>query len=388
MIAFNALSQDTATPPIPEAKAWTRSYGGGHGPLINLSQAVPGDPPHPSFLAALAAAAGRPEAAQYGDILGDADLRQAYADDVSRLYGARIGPSDVAVTSGCNQAFFVTMIALARAGDAVLLPTPWYFNHEMTLHMLGIEARPLPCRPQDGFVPDPAVAESLLDDRVRAIVLVSPNNPTGAIYPPEVIAAFADLCERRGLALVVDETYRDYLPMAGQRPHPLFSRPGWRDGVISLYSFSKAYCIPGHRLGAITAGPGLMGQVEKIVDCVQICPARVGQMALVPAIAGLADWREGNRREIAARAAAFVEALANSGWRIDSIGAYFAYVAHPFPGRTASEVARALAEQRGVLGLPGSFFGPGQDTHLRIAFANVDRSAVRQLGERLAGFAP
>lgn len=388
MTVLNPLSLDTATPPIPEAKAWTKRYAGSHGPLINLSQAVPGDPPHASFLAALSEAAGRPEAAQYGDILGDADLRGAYAAEVSRLYGSAVAPADVAITSGCNQAFFATMIALAKAGDAVLLPTPWYFNHEMTLHMLGIEARPLPCRPEHGFVPDVGVAEGLLDDKVKAIVLVTPNNPTGAIYPPAVIEAFADLCERRGLWLVVDETYRDYLPQAGQRPHGLFARPRWRDGVISLYSFSKAYCIPGHRLGAIIAGPGLMEQVEKIMDCVQICPARVGQMALVPAIAGLADWREGNRREIAARAEAFVESLANSGWRIDSIGAYFAYVAHPYAGRTAGDVAKALAEQRGVLGLPGSFFGPGQDTHLRIAFANVDRAAVKQIGERLAGFVP
>jgi aspartate/methionine/tyrosine aminotransferase len=385
MTALNPLSLDTATPPIPEAKAWTRRYAGQHGPLVNLSQAVPGDPPHPSFLAALAQAAGRPEAAQYGDILGDADLRQAYAAEVSRLYGAAVAPADAAITAGCNQAFFVTMMALAKAGDAVLLPTPWYFNHEMTLHMLGVEARPLPCLPGHGFVPDPAVAEALVDDRVKAIVLVTPNNPTGAIYPPDVIAAFSALCRRRGIWLVVDETYRDYLPAAGQRPHELFAESAWRDHVISLYSFSKAYCIPGHRLGAIAAGPALMEQAEKIIDCVQICPARVGQMALVPAIAGLAEWREKNRQEIAARAAAFTDAVANSGWRIDSIGAYFAYVAHPFPGRTAAEVARALAEERGVLGLPGSFFGPGQDTHVRIAFANVDRAAIATLGERFAG---
>jgi aspartate/methionine/tyrosine aminotransferase len=388
MTALNPLLVDTGTPPIPEARAWTRRYAGGLGPLINMSQAVPGTPPHASLLAGLAAAAGSPEAAQYGEILGDEPLRQAYAEHVSRLYGAELGAADVAITAGCNQAFFVAMIALAAAGDAVLLPTPWYFNHEMTLHMLGIEARPLPCRPDDGFVPDPATAERLLDDRVKAIVLVTPNNPTGAVYPPAVIAAFADLCRRRGIALVLDETYRDFMAERDARPHAVFSQADWRDHVVGLYSFSKSYCIPGHRLGAITAGPAALAGIEKILDCMQICPARTGQIAVTPAIAGLADWREDNRREIVARAEAFRAALAGSGWRIDSMGAYFAYVAHPFGNRSADDVAQALAVERGVLGLPGSYFGPGQNSHLRIAFANVDREAVGQLGKRLQGFAP
>ncbi len=85
------------------------------------------------------------------------------------------------------------MMALARAGDNVLLPTPWYFNHEMTLTMLGVEPRALPCDPAAGFVPDVATAEALIDARTRAIVLVTPNNPTGAVYPPQTIAAFAAL---------------------------------------------------------------------------------------------------------------------------------------------------------------------------------------------------
>ena len=83
-------------------------------------------------------------------------MRDAYAQHVSTVYGTTIAPGEIAITAGCNQAFFVAMIALAKAGDAVLLPTPWYFNHEMTLHMLGIEARPLPCLAASGFVPDPS----------------------------------------------------------------------------------------------------------------------------------------------------------------------------------------------------------------------------------------
>ena len=386
MTLLNPLLIDTATPPIPEAQSWAKGYDGSRGPLIDLSQAVPGYPPHPDLLARLSRAAGDSEAASYGPILGDSALREAYSAHVSQLYGATIAPEEVAITAGCNQAFFVAMIALARAGDAVLLPAPWYFNHEMTLHMLGIEARALPCSAASGFVPDPALAENMIDERVKAVVLVSPKNPTGAVYRAAVVAAFADLCRRRGIALVLDETYRDFLSEAHTRPHDAFARPDWRDSLLGLYSFSKSYCIPGHRLGAITAGPALLAEVGKILDCMQICPARPGQIALAPSIASLADWRETNRREILARAVAFREVLSGTPWRIDSLGAYFAYVAHPFAGRSSGEVAKVLAERRGVLGLPGAYFGDRHDTHLRIAFANAGLDAIGVLRERLAGF--
>lgn len=382
---LNPLPIGTAAPPIPEAKGWTASYDGRAGPLIDLSQAVPGYAPHPEMLARLGRAAASREASSYGDILGDAELRAAYAAHVSNAYGAAMAPENVAITAGCNQAFFVATIALAKAGDAVLLPSPWYFNHKMTLDMLGIEAIPLPCRAEAGFVPDPQAAAALLDERVRAIVLVTPNNPTGAVYPPATIRTFAELCAERGLALVLDETYRDFLPPEAGRQHDLLDRPDWPETAIQLYSFSKSYCIPGHRAGAIIAGERLLAEVAKIMDCLQICAPRVPQLVLPWAISALSDWRAANAQDILARAAAFRAAIARSkGWRIGSIGAYFAYLQHPFSGRFGNDVCEWLARERGVLGLPGSYFGPEQQDFIRVAFANVDVAAIEALPARLA----
>ncbi|HZB61371.1 MAG TPA: aminotransferase, partial [Microvirga sp.] len=291
-----------------------------------------------------------------------------------------------AITAGCNLAFFAAMMLLAHRGEAVLLPTPWYFNHQMSLDMLGIEPRPLPCRPEAGFVPQVEDAEALIDGRVRAIVLVTPNNPTGAVYPAHVIESFADLCRRRGIYLVIDETYRDFLPQGFNRAHGLFTTDAWRDTVIQLYSFSKSYAVPGHRVGAITADARLVEQVAKILDCIQICAPRTAQAALPFAIDGLRDWREANRAEINRRAQVFREALAPlPEWRIESAGAYFAYLRHPFPRATAQAVAERLATERGVLCLPGSYFGPGQEGHLRVAFANVGADVLAGLTERLRG---
>jgi aspartate/methionine/tyrosine aminotransferase len=383
-LQINSLLLATAAPPIPEAKAWAAAYDGAAGPLIDLSQAVPGYPPHPGMLRRLGEAAATREAAAYGDIVGDAELRRVYAAHVADLYGAEVGAEDVAITAGCNQAFYVVMIALAKAGDAVILPSPWYFNHKMTLDMLGIEALALPCRAEAGFVPEVEEAEPLIGPRVRAIVLVSPNNPTGAAYPPAVVAAFHALAAHHGIALVVDETYRDFVD-SGSHPHDCLAMPGWRDTLVQLYSFSKAYCIPGHRAGAMIAGPRFLGEVAKILDCLQICAPRTPQLVLPWAIAALRDWRASNRTEILARVAAFRQAIAGlPGWEIGSIGAYFAYLKHPYEGCRGSDICEWLARQRGVLALPGSYFGPRQHGFLRVAFANVDAAAMADIPARLA----
>ncbi len=377
------------SPPIPEAQGWKAAYDGRRGPMIDLSQAVPGTPPPQAMLERLAEAAGQGEATRYGPILGDTLLREAYAAEMSLGYGAPISENTVAITAGCNEAFVVTMMALAGEGDSVILPVPWYFNHKMTLDMLGISARALPCSPEMGFVPDVAEAEILIDASTRAIVLVSPNNPTGAIYPPATIHAFAALARRHGIALVLDETYRDFLPAghapeASGRPHDLFLDADWGGTLIQLYSFSKAYAIPGHRLGALVAAPGVIGEIAKILDSVQICPARPAQRVVAWAIDGLRGWREAQRADLQARAMACCAAFAPlAGWKLDSVGAYFAYAAHPFPGERAAVVARRLAIEFGILGLPGPYFGPGQESHLRLAFANVGSEVLAGVTARL-----
>jgi aspartate/methionine/tyrosine aminotransferase len=262
---------------------------------------------------------------------------------MSLLYGGQITPGDISITEGCNQAFVVAIMALARAGDAVILPAPWYFNHQMTLQMLGIEARVLDTLPESGFLPDLAGAAALIDEHVRAIVLVTPNNPTGAVYPPSLIADFAALAREAGIALIIDETYRDFLPDGVDAPHKLFAGSTWRDTVVHLYSFSKAYAVPGWRLGALVAGETVQAQIGKVLDSLQICPARPGQAAVAWGIGALGGWRAENRATINARATAFRRAMsALNGWSVDQAGAYFAYVRHPFDGVRAADVAEML----------------------------------------------
>lgn len=382
--ALSPRIRATGLPPIPAARVWAARYSGAAGPAIDLTQAVPGYPAHPELLARLGEAAGTRAAAGYGDIDGDLKLREALAVDLALAYDAPITAADVAITAGCNLAFTMAMTALAGTGEAVMLPAPWYFNHHMALTMLGIDTIPLPCAADAGFIPDAATAATLITPATRAIVLITPNNPTGAIYPPDTIAAFAALCRERGLWLVLDETYRDFLP-EGAAAHQLFNTPAWRDNVIQLYSFSKSYCIPGHRIGAIVAGQAARAELLKVLDTMQICPGRAPQTALAWAVDALRPWRGGNRAIMAERAAAFRAAVTPlTGWKLDALGAYFAYLRLPDHAPDAMQAAEILAAEHGLMALPGPFFGPGQTRHLRLAFANAGLPAIAQVPERLA----
>ena len=376
--------RDTFAAPIPTAKAWATRYDGRAGPTIDLTQAVPGYPTHPDLAARLAEGALSPIQARYGTIDGDEALRTALAADINRVYAADLDASDVAITAGANLAFTMAMTVLCGVGDQVMLPVPWYFNNAMALTMQGLEPLPLPCLAEDGFIPDPDRAAALMTPRTRVVVLISPNNPTGAVYPPAVIARFAALCRERGVWLIVDESYRDFLPETALPPHTLFQDPDWRDYVVHLYSFSKAYCVAGHRVGAMACGPRVRTELNKVLDTMQICPPRGPLPGLTWAIDNLHGWKAGNRAIIAERAKVFRDGVGQlQDWRIDALGTYFAYIRIPEGERDAMAVGEALATECGLLSLVGPFFGPGQDRHLRLAFANVGLDAIAEVPARL-----
>jgi aspartate/methionine/tyrosine aminotransferase len=377
---FNPLVASLCAPPIPSIQRWAQAYDGRHGPLIDLSQAVPGYPPHPRLLAA------GPPRAGYGPIEGEDALRSAYARDLNALYGGDVDAADVHVTAGCNQAFAAAVLALIGPGEAVALLSPFYFNHQTTLAMLGVGCVSIDCHAAQGFMPELADIERALAPAVRALVLVTPNNPTGAVYPPPLLRDIFELCRRRGVWLIIDETYRDFLPATPTlaAPHGLFGDTAWRDNLVALYSFSKSFCIPGHRLGALTASAQVVAQVAKVMDNLQICAPRAAQLALARGMGELTAWRDANRVEITRRAQSFRDALGSvPGWRLDAMGAYFAYVRHPFAELDSEPVARRLATEAGVLTVPGSYFGQGQQRHLRMAFANADSATIGQLSARL-----
>jgi aspartate/methionine/tyrosine aminotransferase len=386
-LPLNPAMAATDPPPVMEARRWLDGVSfTADRPLINVSQAAPVEPPPLALRQALAdAALNDPAAHLYGPVLGLPALRAEIALQWSSAYSGTIASDQVAITQGCNQAFTAVMSTLAGAGDEVILPTPWYFNHKMWLDMQGVRAVPLPCGA--GLIPEADRAAALITPRTRAIVLVSPNNPGGAEYPAETLAAFRDLARARNLALIVDETYRDFDSRTGA-PHDLFADPDWDDVLIHLYSFSKAYRLTGHRVGAIVAATDRLAQVEKFLDTVAICPSQLGQMGALWGMRNLAQWVAGERAEILHRRSAMVQGFkALEGWSLLGCGAYFAYVEHPF-ALPSDQLAKRLVTDAAILMLPGTMFQPAGSQagtlQLRIAFANIDIAGITDLFARLS----
>jgi aspartate/methionine/tyrosine aminotransferase len=216
------------------------------------------------------------------------------------------------------------------------------------------------------------------------VVLVTPNNPCGVVYPPAVIEAVFDIARRHGVALVLDETYKDFRDSA-EPPHSLFTRPDWRDTLVHLFSFSKMLSLAGYRAGSLVAAPHVLTQAAKLADCDTIGAPRVAQEAVAFGLNELGPWVEARRSEMRDRVAHVNRAMASrpGGFEVVTSGAFFAYVRHPFDDEPADVVARRLAVEHNLFTIPGTAFGAGQERYLRLAFGNVDLDGIDAATARL-----
>ncbi len=372
------------TSPIAEAHRWVSERSGGP-PLLDLSQAAPGYPTAPVIAQRIAEVAAEGDGGRYAPPPGLPVLLDAFSDELKRSYGAEIGGERILPTGGCNQAFCTAVSTVAEPGSEVILPVPYYFNHDMWLKLDGIVPRYLHHLDVDA-------AEQLVNERTRALVLVTPGNPTGVTVEPEVIQDLHDLCRRHDIALILDETYRNFRTVSDP-PHTLFDDPNWGDTVISLHSFSKDLAIPGYRVGAIVSSEALKVEVLKFVDCVQICAPRIGQEAAAVGLNQARGWRQEQVDRINVALTHFIEAMRPQpgGFQLASAGAYFGWVRHPFTAEgsgdktlTTDEVIRRLVLEHGIVAIPGSAFTPTDDGWIRFSYANLEPNQIDDFATRLS----
>ena len=377
---FNPNVLDCAAAPIAEAWSWVKNPGSEQ--LIDMCQAVPAHLPPQSLRDYLGEAIKNGEGATYTDIRGIQPLREALAANISARYAAEVVADDIIITAGCNQAFCSVIDTLCDKGDEVIIPLPCYFNHQMWLTIRGITQKYLSFDSKTAL-PDPQEAATLVTSRTRAIVLVTPNNPTGATYSPGCIEQFYRLAREHGLALIVDETYRDFIDYE-HLPHELFNQTDWRDHFVHLYSFSKVFSLTGHRTGAVAAGPALLESIRKVQDCTAICAPHAGQLAALYGLQHLHDWKLEKARELQVRADLIKQAFDNPQlqYRLVSAGAYFAYIEHPFES-PSRDVVKRLIQEFDLVCLPGSYFGREQEKFIRLAFANVHEKYFDEVIHRL-----
>jgi len=377
---FNPNILDCAPAPIAEAWSWV-SDPGSHQ-LIDMCQAVPAHLPPQSLRDYLGEAIIKGEGAGYTDIRGILPLRQELAKNINSRYQCQVSADDIVITAGCNQAFCSVIDSLCDQGDEVIIPLPSYFNHLMWLSIRGIKPAFLSFNANTAM-PDPDQVASLVSPRTRAIVLVTPNNPSGSTYSPECIERFYEVARSHNIPLIIDETYRDFID-AQNTIHKLFKHQTWCENFIHLYSFSKVYSLTGHRTGAVVASAELLEQLRKIQDCTAICAPHIGQLAALFGLRNLDHWKLEKARELQLRADAMKTMFENPElkYRLLSAGAYFAYIEHPFDEPSRSVVKR-LIQDFDLISLPGSYFGPQQDQFIRLAFANVSEDRFAEVSRRL-----
>jgi aspartate/methionine/tyrosine aminotransferase len=367
-------------PPITEVKSWLAEHSlSADKPLIDLCQAVPDYAPPAELIAHLKPLLDLPETSRYSPDEGLHEVRQAVSDWYGRRYGAAPTADEVCLTIGASQAFWLAMMTLCQSGDEVIVQSPAYFDHPMALQSLGVRCIWAPFREETHGLPDVEAIAALITPRTRAILLVNPSNPTGAVTPPEMLRQLFELARQHNIALVLDETYNAFLP-AGQPLHDLFACPDWRDHFISLASFGKTFALTGYRAGALIAGPEVIRQALKIQDSMAVCQPRITQQAVRYGCEHLDDWVAANALTMESRHNRFSEQFtqADNPFTIVASGGFFAWVKHPWNDLSSREAAKRLLLEQNILSLPGAAFGPGLDSYLRLAFGNLPDAAIPQ----------
>jgi len=380
---FSPHIRSVHSPPISEVKEWLAARPDIGLELIDLCQAVPDYAPAAELTAHLAALLEDPQTSKYSPDEGLPEVLEAVCRYYRRSYDARIAPDNLCLTIGASQAFWLAIVTLCQAGDEVVVQAPYYFDHAMALEMLGIRGVYAPFDDTSAGLPSPSVIDALITARTRAILLVTPSNPTGAITPPDTLAELYELAQRRNIALILDETYNGFIP-SGARPHGLFSRSGWGDQLVHIASFGKTFALTGYRAGLLAASPGFIQQALKAQDTMAVCQPRITQHAVRFGLDHLDAWVAGNREMMARRHDLFRAEFLKPGnpFQLAASGAFFAWVRHPWPDLTGRQAARRLVDVAAILSLPGEVFGPGLEGYLRLAFGNIREEAIPEAVRR------
>ena len=287
------------------------------------------------------------------------------------------GNQQIVVTAGGNMAFMNAVLTITDPGDEVILLTPYYFNHEMAITMAS--CRPVLVATDDEYQPEPDAIERAITPRTRAVVTVSPNNPTGAVYGEAVLRRINGLCRRHGIFHISDEAY-EYFTYGDARHFSPGSIEGASDHTISLYSLSKAYGFASWRIGYMVIPDSMLMSVKKAQDTILICPPVVSQAAAVgaleegrpyclPFLQGLAEVRELVLHELAG-----VESFC----RVPKTDGAFYFLIRVERDLEPMDLVRDLVERFGVAVIPGTTFGLDEGCYLRIAYGALERETVAE----------
>jgi len=366
-------------PVIPTVARWLDATPG----TISFGQGVVSYPPPPEALEAARKFGSAPGDHKYGPVEGLPSLIEALEAKLARENNIRVQPdSRVVVTAGSNMGFLNAILAIVDDGDEVILPVPYYFNHEMCVAMVG--ARPVTVPTTPDYQLDLDAIRAAITPRTRAIVTVSPNNPTGAVYPESDLRTLNALCRDRGLFHIHDEAYEYFTYGDTTRFSPgSIDRAGRH--TISLFSLSKGYGMASWRVGYMVLPEQLWDAVNKIQDTNLVCPSALAQHAALAAVTVGRGYAAPGVTQLESMRAIVARELRRGDAPLDipdPAGAFY-YFLRVHTNLPALTLVERLIREHHVAVMPGSAFGATAGCYLRLSYGTVDEPAAIEGVRRL-----
>ena len=345
---------------------------------ISLGQGVVHYGPPAAAVNIAREAAGNPDTHEYQDGNGNRALVDAIEHKLRRDNGIDVARgSRVMVTAGANMAFVHAILAITSPGDDVILPVPFYFNHEMAIQMAG--CTPIRVPTDDRYQLDVDAIRAAVTPRTRAVVTVSPNNPTGAVFPEASLRAVNQLCQERGLYHISDEVY-EYFTYGTTRHVSAGAFDGAEACTISLFSLSKAYGFAGWRIGYMAYPAALYDAIAKVQDTILVCPPVISQVAAVAAMEVGPSYAQGHLQplaEIRDIVGAKLRSLEPLCTVPPADGAFYCFIRVNADADPMQVTERLIREHR-VAVIPGTAFGMTKGCYFRVAYGALQKDTVAE----------
>ncbi len=343
---------------------------------ISLGQGVVNYGPPAEAIAGIQAFLADPVNHKYGMVQGIPGLLEALQNKLERENGINVeSGSRIVVTAGANMGFVNAILAITDPGDEIILQVPYYFNHDMAVAIADCKTVCVPA--DEDFLPQPDRLYNAINKQTRAIVTISPNNPTGAVYSGQVLGDINKLCRENGLYHISDEAYENFTYDGANHFSP-GSIVDSASHTISLFSFSKAYGFASWRVGYMVTPEHLYQAIRKIQDTILICPAVISQWAALGALRSGALYLREKLSLLAEVRKSVLEQLTSIGDLVTvprTQGAFY-FLIRVNTSWEAMDVVRYLIREHKVAVIPGGTFGISQGCYLRVAYGALEKETV------------
>lgn len=367
------------------AVEWARELAEGKEGLIRLETADPNFDTPPHIIEAARKALDRGHT-HYTDFQGSPELRQAIAEKLEAEAGVTYDPdAEILVTSGTAESIYIATQGTIDPGDEVILTDPTYLIFEPNVMLAGGVVVRAPLVEEAGWALDVQALKAKVGPRTKAIIINSPNNPTGTVFSRAELEQLAEVGFENDLIVILDMLF-DKLVFGGETMENVASVPGMKGRTVLLGGFSKVYSMCGFRVGWLAADAELVSWLTNTLHLyVSICANSIAQEAAIAALRGPQDWLQGWVASYQRRRDVLVEGLNH----IDGIrcqlpqGGYFAFPDVSGIEKDAYEFARRLIDEAGVVVTPGPDYGPQGEGHVRMVFGSASEEEVREAVQRM-----